>query len=1676
MNSLNKILFLVAFTSLFAQTAYAQMPFGRDTLYGAEWIDYNKTYFRLDVATDGIYRLTGAALASAGVPNTVSGNQFQIFRHGREIPIFTSNSSTLNSTDYIEFYGQRNRWELDTFCYPSGAKGTLNPEYSLINDTTAYFLTWSNTPSVKRYALTTNNLANAPAAETQYQHTALYHAKKYTGTNWIIKPDIFPGGAGVYMPEFRNGEGFGDYLLNITTNTLDLTNIVPNTNSKMYARWSGNYTTHITRISLNGEALKTDTTFTHEVREFTANLSPSQTKSRMQLELKGLVGNTDYSSLAIFSVEYARTFNFENKTSYPFKISASNNTRYLEIKDFKHDGVAPILYDLTNSLRIVTQLDNNVVKVILPPSVSERNLVLVNTSTSASPIKINPQIFKDLRSDAGSYIIIAHKRHLKDNSVSDYANYRASAIGGNYKTTVVDIDDIYAQFGYGTNRHPISIRNYIHFIKKNWANPKYIVLIGKAKEYRNVRDANDLSSSGDMDIPTWGYPGSDGLLAANNKLDEPTIPIGRIPITTTADLKTYLDKVREHETDLATAPQTITARDWRKQVIHLSGGASEREQIKNILSGYENNIGKSKFGGNVSSFYKTNLDPVQVSTNDQIFARLAAGASITTFFGHSGAYNLDFDINSPEKMTNKGKYPIFLALGCAAANTFQTLPTLGESFIFYKERGMIAFLGTTGLDYLHSLNQFSSDFYTKIGESHYGKTIGEISKATIGGLQNNAGVDLRAVLQEWVINGDPALRITRDTMTDYIPDPSKITFEPATLNAQLDSFKVNFDIINIGSTQKDSFSVLLQQQLPNGTLVESRRVRVASPAYRNTYSTFMPLAKGSAGQNRLMIRVDNNNNISELPAPAAEANNDLILNNGQLGVPFSVLENSLRPIFPPEYGIANKTPITLIAQTSDPLAKNQTYIIQIDTIKSFNSPLLQQTKVTRQGGIIKWQPSVNWRDSTVYYWRTTLDSTSPQSTFSWQNSSFTFIRNSPSGWSQAHFQQFQENQLTTMRIPDYSRQFDFSENVRTVSLKHDANFSGTYPRFFGDGSEWGRSYTSVDASLDGSFYVSVLDSIKVNFLLTKPRDYPNYGATIPINSSYVFRMGDTSQFTGRRGLVNFLKLIPPNAYVLVYTSQSSANSNLHQREMLNDSTQGASIVKILEAQGATKIRNLANSPLSLPYGVAFRKDKGILGEYLAPDFQTAASIEFPYLTRWFRGDMQSKWVGPAKAWGAFEIKQTIQTNPKGDSISYDIIGYSVATGRDTVLFSNIIGNTNLSNVSATNYPYLKVKLNAYDDANRTAPQLHNWRILYTGMPDFAVNPDIAYSFKSDSVTRGEPMSASIGVENITGEPTDSVEVKFVIRDELNTETQFLKKYPPLSRNGNLTTSWELNSKELKGGKYQFEMVVNPNGLNKEAVIFNNYLQKPFTVQRDLKNPLLDVTFDGLRIMNNDLVAAKPTIRVELKDENQYLLLQDTTVMQLALTHPKGNSRRIFFNEPALRFTPANNRNQNKAAIEYKPNFTEDGTYQLEVKSQDASGNVTANIDYKVSFKIYRKSSIANVLNYPNPFSTRTQFVYTLTGETPPTYFRIQIMTVAGKVVREITQDELGLLRIGTHRTDYVWDGTDEYGNKLANGVYLYRVVAKDSSGKSIETYSEKDAIGDMSSFFKKGIGKLVIMR
>src|ERR1700736_3792115 len=80
----------------------------RGQAYNNSWIDYNKTYYKFKVGATGVYRITQPNLSSIGLGNTPA-EQFQLWRNGVEIPIYTSVATgTMTGTDYLEFWGEMN--------------------------------------------------------------------------------------------------------------------------------------------------------------------------------------------------------------------------------------------------------------------------------------------------------------------------------------------------------------------------------------------------------------------------------------------------------------------------------------------------------------------------------------------------------------------------------------------------------------------------------------------------------------------------------------------------------------------------------------------------------------------------------------------------------------------------------------------------------------------------------------------------------------------------------------------------------------------------------------------------------------------------------------------------------------------------------------------------------------------------------------------------------------------------------------------------------------------------------------------------------------------------------------------------------------------------------------------------------------------------------------------------------------------------------------------------------------------------------------------------------------------------------------------------------------------------------------------------------------------------------
>ncbi|HEY1871163.1 MAG TPA: hypothetical protein VGG71_08900, partial [Chitinophagaceae bacterium] len=373
----------------------------------------------------------------------------------------------------------------------------------------------------------------------------------------------------------------------------------------------------------------------------------------------------------------------------------------------------------------------------------------------------------------------------------------------------------------------------------------------------------------------------------------------------------------------------------------------------------------------------------------------------------------------------------------------------------------------------------------------------------------------------------------------------------------------------------------------------------------------------------------------------------------------------------------------------------------------------------------------------------------------------------------------------------------------------------------------------------------------------------------------------------------------------------------------------------------------------------------------------------------------------------------------GDNPTIDVYGIDQA-GNEQLLYSGISRSSqdfDLSAVNATTYPYLKLKMRNIDSVNYTPYQLSYWRLNCVPVPEGAIAPNIVFQMDT-AVDVGQPANFKIAFKNISDAAFDSLKVSMIITDKNNVPNIIpIPRQKPLVAGDTLTLRTTINTRSLPGTNNLY-INFNPNFDQPEQYLFNNFAYKTLYVKPDSLNPLLDVTFDGEHILNKDIISSKPHIVVKLKDEAKWMVLTDTSLLTVKVVYPDGSLHSFYFNNDTLQFipaAPAPNTN-NTATINFLPYFKQDGEYQLIITAKDESNNRAGNIAYRIAFEIINKPMISNMLNYPNPFTTSTAFVFTLTGSEVPQNMKIEIMTITGKIVREITEDELGPLHIGRNIT------------------------------------------------------------
>ena len=209
---------------------------------------------------------------------------------------------------------------------------------------------------------------------------------------------------------------------------------------------------------------------------------------------------------------------------------------------------------------------------------------------------------------------------------------------------------------------------------------------------------------------------------------------------------------------------------------------------------------------------------------------------------------------------------------------------------------------------------------------------------------------------------------------------------------------------------------------------------------------------------------------------------------------------------------------------------------------------------------------------------------------------------------------------------------------------------------------------------------------------------------------------------------------------------------------------------------------------------------------------------------------------------------------------------------------------------------------------------------------------------------------------------------------------------------------------------------------------------------DNNGPEMDLYMNDEKFVNGGTVNSSPTLLVKLKDEYGINTTGNGIGHDLVAVLDDGNQ--IVLNN----YYEAARDSFNCGTVRYPFENLKLGTHKLKVRAWDILNNVT---ERELEFVVVSDEGLTldHVLNYPNPFTTRTSFYFEHNRPGEVLDVMVTVYTISGKVVRtlESTQCTQGF------RSDpIVWDGLDDFGDKIGKGTYLYRLRVRTAGGEQAE--------------------------
>lgn len=654
---------------------------------------------KLLVTQNGWFRVNRADLVAAGIPAGAVNSNLQLFRNGVEVPIVVSDVD-----GSVQFYGQK----LDT----------------LESGTNVYWLR-AGSFAGQRIPFQAQDSVPGPSAQN-FRMT-------------VERRDRI-----VYFSSLLNGDGnnfFGPVLgVNPVSQAVNVRYVDQTAGGTATLEVSAVGLTlqaHQLQVKLNGTVVGVISYSNREQPVWSTSVDIGLVwEGENVVTLQSVGAGSDVSLTEHVSLTYPRVYRAEQGTA-DVSIAAGQTLRI----DGLRNGPVQV-WDITDpnqprGMQVTPVNSNGRFTLYLPPTGVERHLLaLASNATPLAPAGIRSNEPSQLNADdlSGRQMVVIAPRELQA-GLTPLLELRQSQ---GINSVVVDIEDVFDEFGYGLHASS-AIKAYLsHIGAGNSGRPGYVLLVGDSSfDPRNYlhQGENDLVPTRLVDTEFMETASDDWFVDFNND-SLPDAAIGRFPVRTPQELATVVSKVLTYE--------TMPVESQRHAVM-----VSDTEFVaaSQMVTG-------SLPAGTMVTAVERGSD-TDAMLRQRLLDGLNNGPSIVNFTGHGQMSVWTggglFTVDDPATLTNE-RPSVYIMLSCL--NNFwhdANHESIGEALL-KSPHAAAAVWGSSGTTYSDPQVVMALDLYGRYSSAP-GVRIGDaIRQAKVA----TYSLDVR---RTWVLFGDPTMRL-----------------------------------------------------------------------------------------------------------------------------------------------------------------------------------------------------------------------------------------------------------------------------------------------------------------------------------------------------------------------------------------------------------------------------------------------------------------------------------------------------------------------------------------------------------------------------------------------------------------------------------------------------------------------------------------------------------------------------------------------------------------------------------------------------------------------------------------------------------------------------------------------------------------------------------------------------